>query len=106
MSPSENNNALAVGIDFGGTTVKFGVVSGSKVIDSAPAIATDDYTESAPLIDAIVRVIEDLRGRHPEISAIGAGVPGFVDTMRDGGISRDAIRALLTENPRRILTPA
>ena len=79
MSPSENNNALAVGIDFGGTTVKFGVVSGSKVIDSAPAIATDDYTESAPLIDAIVRVIEDLRGRHPEISAIGAGVPGFVD---------------------------
>ena len=30
----------------------------------------------------------------------------FVDTMRDGGISRDAIRTLLTENPRRILTPA
>ena len=79
MSQTENNHPLALGIDFGGTTVKFGVVSGSEVIDSAPAIATDDYTESTPLIDAIVRVIEDMRGRHPGISAIGAGVPGFVD---------------------------
>ncbi len=85
MSLSENNSPTALGIDFGGTTVKFGIVVGSEVIDSAPAIATDDYTEPAPLIDAIVRVVEDLRQRHPGITAIGAGVPGFVD-FRTGTI--------------------
>ena len=79
MSQLDTNPTLALGIDFGGTTVKFGVVSGSDVIDSAPAIATDDYSEPAPLIDAIVRVIEDLKSRHQGIAAIGAGVPGFVD---------------------------
>lgn len=80
-----SDTPLALGIDFGGTSVKFGVVQGHEVIDSTPAIATDDYTEPAPLIDAIVRVIEDLRTRHPSISAIGAGVPGFVD-FRTGTI--------------------
>lgn len=75
----------ALGIDFGGTSVKFGVVQGHDVIDSAPSIATDDFTEPAPLIDAIVRVVEDLRKRHLAISAIGAGVPGFVN-FRTGTI--------------------
>ena len=71
--------ATALGIDFGGTSVKFGVVEGHQVIAQAPAIATEDFQEAAPLIDAIVYVIEDLRAHHPGISAIGVGVPGFVD---------------------------
>ena len=55
MNPSENTPTLpAIGIDFGGTTVKFGVVSGCEVIDTAPAIATDDYSEPSSLIDAIM----------------------------------------------------
>lgn len=76
---------IALGIDFGGTSVKFGVVQGHDVIDSAPAIATEDFSEATPLIDAIVRVVEDLRAHHPGISAIGAGVPGFVN-FRTGTI--------------------
>ncbi len=31
---------LSLGIDFGGTSVKFGVVRGHEVIAQAPAIAT------------------------------------------------------------------
>ncbi|MBK1829869.1 ROK family protein [Verrucomicrobiaceae bacterium R5-34] len=85
MTQPDTYPNTALGIDFGGTSVKFGVVQGHDVIDSAPAIATDDYTEPAPLIDAIVRVIEDLRTRHPGISAIGAGAPGFVN-FRTGTI--------------------
>lgn len=71
--------ATALGIDFGGTSVKFGVVQGSKVIAEAPAIATEEFNQAQPLIDAIVYVVEDLRSHHPEISAVGVGVPGFVD---------------------------
>ncbi|MGB2401864.1 MAG: ROK family protein [Akkermansiaceae bacterium] len=70
---------LALGIDFGGTSVKFGVVRGNEVIAQAPPIATEDFREAEPLIDAIIYIIEDLRTHHPEIAAIGVGVPGFVD---------------------------
>ncbi|BDS06366.1 glucokinase [Oceaniferula spumae] len=85
MTHSPTHPATSLGIDFGGTSVKFGVVQGHNVIDSAPAIATDDFTEPSPLIDAIVRVVEDLRQHHPGICAIGAGVPGFVN-FRTGTI--------------------
>ncbi len=76
---SESIQATSLGIDFGGTSVKFGVVRGHEVIAQAPAIATEDFQQAAPLIDAIVCVIGDLRMHHPEISAIGVGVPGFVN---------------------------
>lgn len=69
----------AVGIDFGGTTVKIGVIQGKDVVDKAPPIATQDYTEASALIDDIARIVRDLQMRFPEIAAIGAGMPGFVD---------------------------
>ena len=70
---------LAIGIDFGGTTVKIGVLYRSNLIDSAPPIATQDFDGPESLIDAMVRVIQELRERHPGIAAIGVGMPGFVD---------------------------
>lgn len=69
----------AVGIDFGGTTVKIGVVEGSQVLDKAPPIATQDYPDAPSLIDDIARTVESLRKNFPDISAAGAGMPGFVD---------------------------
>jgi glucokinase len=69
---------LAIGIDFGGTSVKTGVVRGSEILDHAPPIATQDFEGSEPLIAMIVRTVEDLRLRHPEIAAVGIGMPGFV----------------------------
>lgn len=70
---------LAIGIDFGGTSVKTGVVKGSEVIDHAPPIATPDFDGPEELIDAIARTVEDLRARHPDVKAIGVGMPGFVN---------------------------
>lgn len=70
---------LAIGVDFGGTSVKVGVVFRGNVIDYAPPIATQDFEGPDSLIDAIVRVIEDLRSRHSHIAAIGVGMPGFVN---------------------------
>lgn len=69
---------LAIGIDFGGTSVKTGVVRGTEIVDHAPPIATQDFEGPEPLIAMIVRTVEDLRLRHPGIAAIGIGVPGFV----------------------------
>ncbi len=74
-----SDSPLTIGIDFGGTTVKTGVVYQSHIIDHAPPIATQDCQSQEDLIEAMVRVVEDLRTRHPAVAAIGVGMPGFVN---------------------------
>lgn len=73
------DSPLTIGIDFGGTTVKIAVVFQSHLLDQAPPIGTQDFAGPDDLIAAIVRVIEDLRMRHPSVLAIGVGMPGFVN---------------------------
>ncbi|QTN33125.1 ROK family protein [Akkermansiaceae bacterium] len=74
-----SDTPLAIGIDFGGTSVKTGVVRGNEIIDQAPPIATQDFDAAGELMDTMVRVVADLRSRHPGIRAVGIGMPGFVD---------------------------
>jgi glucokinase len=74
-----SHTPLAIGIDFGGTSVKTGVVYRGNIIDHAPPIATPDFEGPDELINAIARTIEDLRQRHADIAAIGVGMPGFVN---------------------------
>jgi glucokinase len=74
-----NGEPLTIGIDFGGTSVKLAVVFQSHIIDHAPPIATQEFDGHDELISEIVRAIEDLRARHPNIAAVGVGMPGFVD---------------------------
>jgi len=77
-----SDTPLAIGIDFGGTTVKAGVVFRGNIVDHAPPISTRDFVHPGDLIDALARVIEELRQRHPTVAAIGIGMPGFVDYER------------------------
>ncbi|WP_411826437.1 ROK family protein [Luteolibacter sp. AS25] len=77
-----SENTLAIGIDFGGTSVKAGVVRGAEIIDLAPPIATQDFEGPDQLIQVMARAVEDLRSRHEGIAAIGIGLPGFVDFKR------------------------
>lgn len=70
----------AIGIDFGGTSIKMGVVIGKQIIDEAPPILPKNFPEPSDLIEEIAQQISKLRQRHDDISAIGCGVPGFVDT--------------------------
>lgn len=74
-----SDSPLTIGIDFGGTSVKIAVVYQSHILDQAPPIATMDFQGHESTIDAMVRVVEDLRVRHPTITAIGVGMPGFVN---------------------------
>ncbi len=73
-----SDTPLAIGIDFGGTSIKTGVVYRGNVIDSAPPIATQEYDGPQPLVDTMVQVIQNLRAAHGDIKAIGIGMPGFV----------------------------
>ena len=69
----------SIGIDFGGTSIKFGVVQGKDIIAKAPPIIPKDFPEPEDLIGAIAATVNQLKSEHPKIVATGCGVPGFVD---------------------------
>jgi glucokinase len=69
----------AIGIDFGGTTVKAGVVMGRRVVQTAPAIVTQDFDGPDTLVAAMADSIGTLRADFPDVAAVGVGMPGFVD---------------------------
>lgn len=70
----------AIGIDFGGSSIKIGVVLGKQIIDEAPVIVPKDYPIPTELIKAIADQVNALIKEHSDIKAIGCGVPGFVDS--------------------------
>jgi glucokinase len=72
---------IAIGIDFGGTSVKLGVVSGSKIIARSVPIPTRQHDGADSLLAAVFRDVAILRKQHPEVCALGAGLPGIIDGL-------------------------
>jgi glucokinase len=70
----------AIGIDFGGTSVKLGVVQGGGLVDRMESLPTLSYESGGALLASILLSVDLLRARHPEVSAVGAGLPGIVDS--------------------------
>ena len=70
---------LAIGIDMGGTTTKYGVVRGHEIIHECEPLPTPAYRGALPLLHALAENINALRKDYPGIAAIGMGVPGFAD---------------------------
>lgn len=84
-SASENQTApppLTIGVDFGGTSVKVGVVRGAEILGEIARIPTQRYDGPDDLLDAIVETIEGMKKEHSGIGAVGIGVPGAVDFER------------------------
>jgi glucokinase len=78
---------LALGIDFGGTSVKPGVVSGKEIIARTPPIPTRNHDSADSLLAAVFRDVAILREQHPEVCALGAGLPGIIDAVK--GVVRE-----------------
>ncbi len=74
----------AIGIDFGGTTIKSGLVADGKIIRLGRVIDTQECGGPEAIIDALVAVVDELREGAPEVGAMGIGLPGIVDSV--GGI--------------------
>ena len=69
----------AIGIDFGGTTIKSAVVLDGRIIERGAAIETQEATRDA-ILEALVATVEQLHAKAPEIAGVGIGLPGIVDT--------------------------
>ena len=70
----------AIGIDFGGTSIKSAVVHEGRIIARGAPINPQPFTSSDTLIEAIAGLIAKLQAAHPEIAGVGIGLPGFVDS--------------------------
>ena len=71
--------SLSIGIDFGGTSIKAGVVRGGEIIDSPAPLPTGEDASPGTVLPRLADLIAGLREKHPAIVAVGIGVPGFVD---------------------------
>ncbi len=69
----------ALGIDIGGTSVKFGVVKDDKIVGTSAPIKTQQYKSREELISQIVSTVQEIRVEYPDLSSVGVGVPGFVN---------------------------
>lgn len=72
-------SSKAIGIDFGGTSIKSAVAQNGIIIERGAIIDTLQHNGPDTLMEAVFEVIADLRKKHPEVSGVGIGLPGFVD---------------------------
>lgn len=81
-----NENALACGVDVGGTTIKLGLFDGHGSLLRRDSIPTDTSDHGAHILPQIARWIRRQDIPLHQISGVGLGVPGPV--RRDGTVNR------------------
>jgi len=75
----QDSTVTAIGIDFGGTSVKLGVCRGAELLHTDEPIITAAHPGPNALIGEMAARVARLLQEFPEIAAIGVGVPGLVD---------------------------
>lgn len=71
----------ALGIDFGGTTIKSGVVRAGAIVQAGNPIDTQAFDGPEAIIDALVVLVGQMGEHDSELAAIGIGLPGIVDSV-------------------------
>lgn len=71
----------AIGIDFGGTTIKSGLVRDGEIVARGTVLDTQRCGGPEAIVDALVDVVDHLRASAPGVAGIGIGLPGIVDSV-------------------------
>jgi glucokinase len=79
MSKAEMRHAI--GVDFGGTSVKIALIDERGGIKGEQRIVTDQVKDRDEWLTKVCSAITDLKG-DITINGVGVGVPGFVDYER------------------------
>jgi glucokinase len=72
----------AIGFDMGATSTKTGVVRDGKILTRGNVIETRQDGDTEALIDAFIQEIRRLKEWHPEVEAVGVGVPGIINPVQ------------------------
>jgi glucokinase len=70
---------LAIGLDVGGTKIAAGVVSARGELLDRIAQPTPPPGSAETTLSLMLRLVQQLRQRYPEVQAVGAGAAGLVD---------------------------
>jgi len=73
---------LAVGIDFGGTAVKIGLVDSTGHVREQHAVETASIIAQPVWLDVMTARVRQFQKDHGPILGVGVGVPGFTDFKR------------------------
>ncbi|MDP2991178.1 MAG: ROK family protein [Kiritimatiellota bacterium] len=73
---------LAIGIDFGGTTVKAGLVDETGAVLDRDQAATADIQARSAWLEFVEQCLRRFGAARRRPAGIGVGVPGFVDFKR------------------------
>jgi glucokinase len=87
-----------IGVDLGGTKALVGVLDAdSKVLWDSREASTGQSEEE--LLELLVREIDQAREAHPEVEAVGLGVPATIDHER--GVAISAVNLPIADMPIR-----
>ncbi len=70
----------AIGIDFGGTSIKSALVENGAIVQRGRVIDTQKFDGPDAILEALIEVIQELRQAAPNVTAAGIGLPGLVDS--------------------------
>jgi glucokinase len=81
QTEGDGSAELTIGVDVGGTKIAAGVVDGAGAVIDQVRVSTPGAGGQA-VEAAIYEAVNELLSRHPEVSAVGLAVAGFVDQHR------------------------
>ena len=73
------SDKLAIAVDFGGTSIKIGVTCGAELVDKAEPLPTPAFDSPEAIMAAMCATMKELQRKHPQVTAVGLGMPGWVD---------------------------
>jgi len=102
------STGTAIGFDMGATSTKTGVVNNGKILTRGYVIETRQDGNTAALIDSFIHEIQRLQQIHPEVEAVGFGVPGIINPVQGAvvnltnvkGWSNIPLRSIIMERTR------
>lgn len=71
----------SLGIDFGGTSIKSGLVRGGQIVQHGEPIDTQKCGGPAAIIEALAELIKKFANEHEGVVGAGLGLPGLVDSV-------------------------
>lgn len=74
-----SEHRLAIAVDFGGTSIKIGVTCGAELVDKAEPLPTPAFDSPEAIMAAMCSTMKNLQRKHPQVAAVGLGMPGWVD---------------------------
>ena len=89
---SAKRTVTAIGVDFGGTSIKLGVARGAELLETGEPLVTAAYPDPNALIGAIAQRVKSMKERFADVCGVGvqviANTPRTPDTA--AGIGRRA----------------